>query len=534
MTGERRKRQQRVRHEEGGAALAATPTPSESKEAVEQNVIDTTQPTTAKGTAHASKNNVATDKASVGDSYRGSGRGTSRGGRGKSARRGVATVDEAQYYEPVTIMESKSHKDDDSVETSLADELDEAPRKYKRRGIVSNWSRYDQPPSWDQDLDDGTDYLIGEDFSDVLANQSLGSGGGGHLRLRGEEGWDVAAGELDRSLPGLGALRVTDLANSLSTIPLTLQLGLDLNTVPEQLTDFYTKIADDNRRVFNPHSPSNYVEDADFVEEQIQKLRLTFFDENHDKKYVAVNKNARDNQLSVEIEKLAEHQARPSEKFMDGAAIDSELSTNFDFSKDFNEDVRERSASDSKVDLTAQMCQAFGFDIKDVPDDDDFHEFVAQSEDSVTEINRTSFEELNEFKDANKIIAQNSVTAASSKVHKSIKNPRIQSLVDENSTSKSNDSEASSSTIKLDFSAGLQAFNFGVPKTTRSHSPNSIADKKLEDENGFCAKDVIVVDSCAEPVLDLDAPIVPTSTALVTTKEDTKELEDWLDSVLDD
>jgi hypothetical protein len=69
-------------------------------------------------------------------------------------------------------MESKPHKDDDSVETSFVDELDEAPRKYKRRGIVSNWSRYDQPPSWDQDLDDGTDYLIGEDFSDVLANQS--------------------------------------------------------------------------------------------------------------------------------------------------------------------------------------------------------------------------------------------------------------------------------------------------------------------------------------------------------------------------
>lgn len=64
----------------------------------------------------------------------------------------------------------KSATDDDAIEEGI----DEAPRaKYKRRGIVSNWSRYDERSPALEELDDGTDYLIGEDFSTVLQIQSL-------------------------------------------------------------------------------------------------------------------------------------------------------------------------------------------------------------------------------------------------------------------------------------------------------------------------------------------------------------------------
>ena len=53
------------------------------------------------------------------------------------------------------------------------DELDETPRtKYKRRGIVSNWSRYDERSSFLEEISDGSDYLIGEDYSSVLQQQS--------------------------------------------------------------------------------------------------------------------------------------------------------------------------------------------------------------------------------------------------------------------------------------------------------------------------------------------------------------------------
>ena len=52
------------------------------------------------------------------------------------------------------------------------EELDDTPQKYKRRGIVSNWSRYEERPLFLDEVEDGSDYLIGEDFADVLHNQS--------------------------------------------------------------------------------------------------------------------------------------------------------------------------------------------------------------------------------------------------------------------------------------------------------------------------------------------------------------------------
>lgn len=67
----------------------------------------------------------------------------------------------------VTIMESKRLDDAPPV-----DELEETTARYKRRALMSNWSRYDLPNQHDDDFDDGTDYMIGEDFSEVIANQS--------------------------------------------------------------------------------------------------------------------------------------------------------------------------------------------------------------------------------------------------------------------------------------------------------------------------------------------------------------------------
>ena len=54
-------------------------------------------------------------------------------------------------------MESKTEKEEPAKEGS----------KYKRRQVLSNWSRYEEIQA-DDSIEDGEDYLIGEDFSHIL------------------------------------------------------------------------------------------------------------------------------------------------------------------------------------------------------------------------------------------------------------------------------------------------------------------------------------------------------------------------------
>lgn len=42
------------------------------------------------------------------------------------------------------------------------------PPKYRRREVISNWLRYEEIPS-DDEPTEGEDYLLGEDFSQVIA-----------------------------------------------------------------------------------------------------------------------------------------------------------------------------------------------------------------------------------------------------------------------------------------------------------------------------------------------------------------------------
>lgn len=44
------------------------------------------------------------------------------------------------------------------------------PQKYRRREVISNWSRYEELPP-DDEPEDGEDYMIGEDFSKILEQQ---------------------------------------------------------------------------------------------------------------------------------------------------------------------------------------------------------------------------------------------------------------------------------------------------------------------------------------------------------------------------
>lgn len=46
------------------------------------------------------------------------------------------------------------------------------PVKYRRSEVISNWLRYDDLPPEEEQLEDGEDYLMGEDFSHVLNSSS--------------------------------------------------------------------------------------------------------------------------------------------------------------------------------------------------------------------------------------------------------------------------------------------------------------------------------------------------------------------------
>ena len=51
---------------------------------------------------------------------------------------------------------------------SKIDKEESEPPKYKRRQVLSNWSRYEEIQAEEDAIDEGEDYLIGEDFSNVL------------------------------------------------------------------------------------------------------------------------------------------------------------------------------------------------------------------------------------------------------------------------------------------------------------------------------------------------------------------------------
>lgn len=46
------------------------------------------------------------------------------------------------------------------------------PQKYRRREVLSNWSRYEERPD---EPEEGEDYLIGDDFSQILEQQGKDS-----------------------------------------------------------------------------------------------------------------------------------------------------------------------------------------------------------------------------------------------------------------------------------------------------------------------------------------------------------------------
>ncbi|ROT72194.1 hypothetical protein C7M84_009437 [Penaeus vannamei] len=163
---------------------------------------------------------------------------------------------EPKEYEAVTIMPDKDAPSE--------------PQKYRRREVISNWSRYEELPP-DEELEDGEDYMIGEDFSTILEQQA-NSADGGFFKMKGEKMWDDTEISILTS-HGLGALNVADLVAAFNTIPLHEKLNIPEEALPKRVVKHYVNLAEDHLKLYKPSS--GYADCMDINEKILQSLKIS-------------------------------------------------------------------------------------------------------------------------------------------------------------------------------------------------------------------------------------------------------------------
>ena len=295
-------------------------------------------------------------------------------------------------------------------------------------------------------------------------------------------------------------------------------------------------MADDNRKIYDPSdNQGNLADTTQIIQEQMERLRLAFFGAENPsdgsdqaQKSSPISRNNLISDKDNSINKFDEYE---------------EFSVNVDLG-DLDKNINDEETESKKVDLTEKMCKAFGSNIEDIGDDFSGFEIEREEENeaadnimNVTE-NKTS-NNINSRKDnavhikdnSSKTLSSNSIDRNASSetpsLNVSSKLPRDSSL------------EKPKPSNQLDFSTGNNTFNFGLPKNN-VNAPVDVAkvnsSKKDSEQIDVFAPPIVepakVKDD--QPVIDLNAPVIPKPVALVTNKEETKELEDWLDSVLDD
>ncbi|KAK7072427.1 hypothetical protein SK128_004686 [Halocaridina rubra] len=396
----------------------------------------------------------------------------------KQGATGIAYA-EAKEYESVTIMPDKETAE---------------PQKYKRREILNNWLRYEDLPP--EEPDDGEDYMVGEDFTTILEQQV---NVGGHMMLKGETLWDDTESNILRS-HGLGALHVADLVAAINTIPLQVQLNIPETVLPDSVIEFYSNLADDNRKVYQPNT--SFSDSLDVNEKLLQSLKLSDDD--------SVN--------------LA------------------------------SESVKNESQLKNAVDVALTLTEAFAPE----PDDADLdllvrepglEELVENKQEGTTQLKEESIEkEPKPVKELSPVRDQTPLRDPS------IEKPTILPLQNEFKTdtclvSSVKDEIDQLSKQRESVKEKSPTFNFGLPKTdvTNTSMNFSLPKQDLSSDNQANAiianalKDVDLGMPSKEeekipkgPSVDLDAPIEQTKPVLLISKTEEEDLEDWLDSVLDD
>ncbi|XP_014663295.1 PREDICTED: cell death regulator Aven-like [Priapulus caudatus] len=157
-----------------------------------------------------------------------------RGGRvGRQGRR-----DDSAQVEPET-----REQDDTS-------ELEEAPSSFSRRGVTSNWDRYE----CDVDTPSEQEQCRGADFHSLLTTTG---GSAAEFRFKDERQWDAEESESSSSVPvgGFMSIDCDTLAAALACIPLHKRLHLDESLFEEKHIKAF---AEDAKRCSEMYSPAPY------------------------------------------------------------------------------------------------------------------------------------------------------------------------------------------------------------------------------------------------------------------------------------
>ncbi|XP_054264472.1 uncharacterized protein LOC128987575 [Macrosteles quadrilineatus] len=124
------------------------------------------------------------------------------------------------------------------------EEIAKLTKKFAKRNISSNWHRYSAPQGPEDDSKE--DVEAPADFSALI---QVPSSKGGHLQLKDEREWSSASNE---QLGGYFALNMKQLSHSLQCIPLYEQLRLPKHMFTEDELKHFDNIASQARKTFNP------------------------------------------------------------------------------------------------------------------------------------------------------------------------------------------------------------------------------------------------------------------------------------------
>ncbi|CAL4125607.1 unnamed protein product, partial [Meganyctiphanes norvegica] len=393
----------------------------------------------------------------------------------------------------------------------------ESTQKYRRREVLSNWSRYDDlPPEDDGDtIYEGMDYMMGEDFSTILQQYSGGSSA--HMKLKGESLWDEAENNI-LAAHGLGALRINDIVSAINTLPLQIQCSIPEDQLPKSCIEFYNQMADDNRKVYKPNTELN---DFDVNEKILESLRLG--GSGVPNINMKINGNGHDiNQKILESLKINEDDPLPLE----------------------DEVTAENVPTKSAVDVALSLSSAF----EPEPEDVDLDELIRERSPEKQETPEPETVKLSSKE------ASRETTPALSKESTPIPPASIQKEVSR-SRGPSQDKNVPKKPNEMDF--GLPkfpnpsdqksntGFNFGLPKLDSNPLSVKSPEKSLslKEMAGAHLSAVeppkLVIDDQKvleddKPVIDLDAPQEePSKPVVLVNQNETDDLEDWLDSILD-
>ncbi|KAK4312895.1 hypothetical protein Pmani_015719 [Petrolisthes manimaculis] len=410
----------------------------------------------------------------------------------KPAGSGVAYA-EPKKYESVTVMPDKEVAE---------------PQKYRRQGIFSNWSRYDDITT--DEPEEGEDYQVGEDFSVILEQQANCTGG--YLKLKGEASWDKDEASILTS-HGLGALHVADLVAAVNTLPLYTQLNIPEESLPESVVRFYTQLAADNRKVYKPNK--EYKDCSEINEKLIQSLLINESEPlnlvNEEPETPPATKNAVDVALSLTEAFAPEPGDVDLNTFLQEQSEEKDASPVHQPSQvNAGESYREQIPA-KQINIPNKSRESTPVQQTNVPE---------KSREPTPVKQHTGLEK-----------------SGQSMTQKQVNEPE-KSPVPAAGDVKSNKQQKLKGKIDPRKEKIPGTFDFGLSKVDTSINTKGKKDNKDKVPDAIDVSDPLkITDEVKEevegPSIDLDAPIEPTNPVIITETEK-EDLEDWLDSVLDD